>query len=125
VLIEEYFQQIEQEVSKYYFTVTANISTDKRSLYLGIVEGKLTFIDSSELHFMEFVNVKTELNRYKYPYHYQDKSGVLIFRYDMAPHHKELSAFPHHKHLADEHVIDAAAPSLAEVLEEIEQNVAP
>ncbi len=72
---------------------------------------------------MEFVNVKTELNRYKYSYHYQDKSGVFIFRYDMAPHHKELSAFPHHKHLANRHVIDTSALSLAEVLGEIEQNV--
>ncbi len=119
MLIEEYFQQIKQEVSKSYFTVTSNIVTDKRSLYLGVIEGKLIFIDSSELHFMEFVNIKTEVNRYKYSYHYQDNSGVLIFRYDMAPHHKELRAFPHHKHLADGQVIDAVSPSLAEILEEI------
>jgi hypothetical protein len=123
VLIEEYFQQLKQEISKSYFIVTANITTDKRSLYLGIVEGKLIFLDNSELHFMEFVSLKTETNRYKYSYHYQDKSGVLVFRYDMAPHHKELSAFPYHKHLADGAIVDATAPSLAEILEEIEQIV--
>lgn len=125
MLIEEYFQQIKQEVSKSYSTVTSNIATDKRSLYLGIIEGKLIFLDGSELHFMEFVNVKTEINRYKYSYHYQDNSGVLIFRYDMAPHHKEVQTFPHHKHIVNGQVVDAAPPSLAEILEEIEQNVAP
>jgi hypothetical protein len=38
----------------------------------------------------------------------------------MAPHHQEVRTFPHHKHTATGDIIESTAPSLAEVLEEIE-----
>ena len=75
---------------------------------------------------LEFVNLKAEATRYKYSYHYQDADDKLIFRYDMAPHHQEIGTFPHHKHSkhsAGEVVVESTAPSLADVLEEIEQTV--
>jgi hypothetical protein len=34
--------------------------------------------------------------------------------------HKEIKTFPHHKHLGSEKVIESLAPSLGEVLQEIE-----
>lgn len=74
----------------------------------------------SLLHFLEFVSVKDEINKYKYSYHFQAKNHRLIFRYDVAPHHKDISSFPHHKHLGSGEVIAAAAPNLKEVLQEIE-----
>jgi hypothetical protein len=61
---------------------------DKRSLHIGIIEGELFFTDESRLHFIEFVNVKETVKVYKYSYHYQDRNSDLIFRYDMAPHHR-------------------------------------
>ena len=39
---------------------------------------------------------------------------------DMAPHHKEIKTFPHHRHVSSEEVIESLAPSLSEVLQEIE-----
>lgn len=57
---------------------------------------------------------------YKYSYHYQDKKERLIFRYDMAPHHKEIDTFPHHKHTHTNRVIKADDPSLAKILDEID-----
>lgn len=123
MLIEEYFQDIEQAIAQSYIIIDAHLVSDKRSLYIGFLEGTLTFFDGSTLHFMEFVNVKVAVNRYKYSYHYQDTTETLIFRYDMAPHHRDVSTFPHHKHLANGQVIDAVAPSLPDVLEEIESMV--
>ena len=38
----------------------------------------------------------------------------------MAPHHKKFEIFPHHKHLPANKVIKASAPTLAIVLEEID-----
>jgi hypothetical protein len=38
----------------------------------------------------------------------------------MAPHHKEIKTFPHHKHLGSEEVTESVAPSLGEILQEIE-----
>ena len=60
---------------------------------------------------------KTEM--YKYSYHYQDRDGKVIFRYDMAPHHIEIETFPHHKHVNSGKVVKAFAPNLARVLDEI------
>ena len=120
MLIEEYIQDIEQAIAQSYIITNAQLVTDKRSLYIGFIEGTLTFLDGSTLHFMEFVNVKMAVNRYKYSYHYQDTTEALRFRYDMAPHHRDVTTFPHHKHLANGHVVDAVAPSLSDILEEIE-----
>jgi hypothetical protein len=123
VLIEEYFRHIGQAIEESCIIVDSQILNDKRSLYIGFIEGTLTFLDGSSLRFMEFVNLKAETKRYKYSYHYQDAKDKLVFRYDMAPHHQEIRTFPHHKHAANGEAVEAAAPSLAEVLEEIEQIV--
>ena len=121
MLIEEYLAQIKRIIAQSYFILDAHVSFDKRSLYIAVIEGRLTFFDNSELHLMEFVNVKTKKDKYKYSYHYQDKTGSLIFRYDMAPHHKNIPTFPHHKHTADGKVIEAELPDLSSILDEIEQ----
>ena len=48
-----------------------------------------------------------------------DARGKIIFRYDNAPHHPELSSFPHHKHTYNGRVIPVEEPTLTDVLEEI------
>jgi len=65
--------------------------------------------------------LKTSPIRTSIPIIYQDKDGNLIFRYDMAPHHKEIPSFPHHKHTSSEAVIASSAPDVAIVLEEIDE----
>ena len=120
MLIEEYFQSIGGYIADCPYVAESQIRNDKRSFYIGVVEGEIRFTDNSLLHFIEFVNVKEGVSRYKYSYHYQDKAEKVVFRYDMAPHHKEIKTFPHHKHLGSEKVIESLAPSLGEVLQEIE-----
>ncbi|MCI5228009.1 MAG: hypothetical protein D3918_15500 [Candidatus Electrothrix sp. AX2] len=123
MLIEEYFRQIGQAIEESHTVVDSTLLNDKRSLYIGFIEGRLTFLDGSSLRFMEFINLRAETKRYKYSYHYQDADDKLIFRYDMAPHHQDIGTFPHHKHAADGEVLESTAPSLADVLEEVEQTV--
>jgi len=96
VLIEEYFNRIETDIAQCVYVIDVEFLRDKRSLYIGFIEGKLSFIDGSILHFIEFINVKSTIDRYKYSYNYQDRNNHLIFRYDMAPHHKDALTFPHH-----------------------------
>lgn len=120
MLIEEYFQKIESDITTCPYVFESRVLKDKRSLYIGIIEGEIYFTDESFLHFIEFVSVKEKIERYKYSYHYQDKYRKIIFRYDMAPHHREIETFPHHKHINSENVIKSSALSLAEVLDEIE-----
>lgn len=125
MLIDEYFQQIEMVISRCPVIITTDLVKDKRSPSLGFLEGRLTFMDGSMLHFVEFVNVKTTIDRYKYSYHYQDTSRQMVFRYDMAPHHKDVATFPHHKHVASSPVaLESFAPTLRDVLDEIETCIA-
>ncbi len=123
MLIDEYFQQIGHDIAQSAVITDSDLRKDKRSLYIGFLEGTLTFLDGSTLRFIEFVNVKVKIDRYKYSYHYQDAGNTLIFRYDMAPHHQNIRTFLHHKHTANQQVIEAEAPTLQDVLEEIEKLV--
>jgi hypothetical protein len=124
VLITRYFQEIESEIARCIHVVESSVIKDQRSLHIGIIEGKLIFTDEPSLHFIEFVDVKGSLELYKYGYHYQDRSGNMIFRYDMAPHHPEIPTFPHHKHIRSNGVINSTPPTLALVLGEIEEAIA-
>jgi hypothetical protein len=119
VLITEYFAHIESQIADCVHVFESHLLKDRRSLHIGIIEGELIFSNESVLHFIEFVNVKEPVEVYKYSYHYRDPYGSLIFRYDMAPHHKEIETFPHHKHIFPNKVIAALAPSLTRVLDEI------
>ena len=121
MLITEYVKKIEANIAACPNVVESQLTKDIRSLHIGIVEGMLTFTDESVLYFIEFVNVKEAPHSYKYSYHYQDKDLNLIFRYDMAPHHKEIPSYPHHKHTSPEAVIASSAPDVAIVLDEIDE----
>jgi hypothetical protein len=78
--------------------------------------GKLLFVDGSMLEFMEYLQ---EENRLKYRFHLMDKEGTMILRYDNAPHHKDVSSFPHHKHLPG-NVAESVDKGIMDVLDEIE-----
>ncbi|GJQ51057.1 MAG: DUF6516 family protein [Candidatus Kuenenia stuttgartiensis] len=57
-------------------------------------------MDSSILHWREFVDVEITADRLMYVYQYMDSSDRIVFRYDNTGHHKKLnlSTHPHHKH---------------------------
>ncbi len=69
---------------------------------------------------MEFVDVSGKIEKYKYSYHYENSYRRMIFRYDMAPHFKDIETYPHHKHEKDR-VIVSIEPSLKKILREIEK----
>jgi hypothetical protein len=60
-------------------------------------------------------------DKIKYSYHYMNQEQHLVFRYDNAPHHHELSTFPHHKHLPSK-VEPHKELTLRDVLLEIAQD---
>ena len=94
-----------------------------------VMEGRLRFWDGSLLRFYESVVERgLSLIKSEYVYHYQSDGDRLIFRYDNAPHHPEISSHPHHKHLGDqsgEQIVAAQPPGLPEVLREIESHLYP
>ncbi len=84
------------------------------SLGIMLADGKIIFHNGSTLEFTESITP----GRFKYRYHYMDADGNLLFRYDNAPHHIEISTFPDHKHYPDK-VIESRPIDLRQVIEEI------
>ena len=80
-------------------------------------------VDGSTLQFVELINITgDEITRPKYRFHLRDSVDKMVFRYDNAPHHPEITTHPYHKHIANE---KKAKPSkevgLKDVLLEIER----
>ena len=80
-----------------------------RFLQVYIAEGvafyrvRATLSNSDMLQLVErFEYDAQELSISKYSYHWQRQNGSLICRWDNAPHHPEISTFPHHIHDSDE-----------------------
>lgn len=90
----------------------------------GLFRASVYFWDGSQLNLEEVVSTEhgyPEILRYSYTY---TKGTTHIFRYDNAPHHREISTFPHHKHLGSaETPMPAEKPSLAQVFAEIEAHL--
>jgi hypothetical protein len=56
-------------------------------------------LSDGSLFYIRELTTKTET---KYSYHLQTKTGRLIYRWDNAPHHRDIPTFPHHKHIGSE-----------------------
>lgn len=87
---------------------------------------ELRFYDGSRLSVVEQLEPvgKRDYNRVAYKFHYQDKDGNLIFRYDNVPHYPHLSTFPAHKHVGDA-IVEAEPPDLNEILAEVDTIIYP
>jgi hypothetical protein len=56
-----------------------------------------------------------------YRFHWQDREGKLIKRWDNARHHPELTTFPYHIHVGSDSVVkESTNVDLLEVLQELE-----
>jgi len=120
-LIEDYFRQIATLIATAGIIHSSSITYDKRSTSIGFIRGDISFLDGSQLHLREFINVEHGTERYMYAYHYQRPDGTLVFRYDNTPHFPALATFPHHKHEASEaNVAAASPPDLQAILTEIQ-----
>ena len=120
-MISTLIKEIEETISPSSIVVSSNIqkffSSTKKEAY---IRGTLTFIDLSSLEFAIYVVEKgKKLVFDKYRFQYIDSRKRLIFRYDNAPHYKDISTFPNHKHLKDGRVIESTFPRFPEILEEI------
>jgi len=119
-VIFTFIKDIEEAISLSSIVVSSNIqkyfgSSDKEAY----IKGKLTFIDLSSLDFSIYVLEKgKKLICDKYRFQYMDSANRPVFRYDNAPHHKEIPSFPMHKHLGDK-VFASDMPDMRELLGEI------
>ncbi len=114
--LENRLKQIEIAIKQAdWFSVDSyvNYETDF-AVGASLIEGKIAFSNGNILEFVESITAE----RLKYRYQYMNADGTMVFRYDNAPHHRNLATFPHHKHVG-EHVIESEEPTLRVVIEEI------
>ena len=107
-MIEEYFKEISEFLSTYPIVVSTDINIVKGSEKKGHIKGIAKFIDSSELHFFEFIKVNKNLIKEKYRYHWQTGEGKILKRWDNAKHHSDIESYPHHLHDGDEDIIKSS-----------------
>ena len=120
-MISTLVKEIEEAISSSSIVTSSSIqryfSATKKEAY---IRGNLIFIDLSLLKFAIYVQEKgKKLVFDKYRFQYMDYKKRVIFRYDNAPHYKDISTFPLHKHLRDGKVIESTIPQFHEILEEI------
>lgn len=121
--IDEYFQSQIALLSSLPFVTSPQVSIEKRADTVGFIRGVVEFLDGSELHYRELVDLRQPLRLVMYAYHYQDARNNLVFRYDNTAHHMQVQTFPHHKH-AGKSTLSSEPPSLEVVLAEIETMIA-
>jgi hypothetical protein len=80
---------------------------------------QITFVDDSQLFMKEYLFENTER---KYSFHWSDRQGNLICRWDDSPHWPNLPTFPHHKHVGTK-VLDSRETTLGEVLRKIAEEL--
>ena len=77
----------------------------------------LTFTDDSRLHVKEYRF--TDSSR-KYSFHWESNDGKLKIRWDNAEHWRDISTFPHHKHIGtSSNVQPSTETSLEAILHKI------
>ncbi len=79
----------------------------------------INFINGSSLFIKDYLFLD---GKRKYSYHWQDANGKLITRWDNSPHHKEISTFPHHKHLLND-VVESKERIIKDVLKVIRDTI--
>jgi Family of unknown function (DUF6516) len=114
--VSQYFEIIEKAI-EYSPAEAAEIEIERRDATRGTIEGVVYFADGSRLEFTERVVIENR-RPVKKEYRYQFVSrGVAVFRYDNAPHHRNIMTFPHHKH-AGAKILPANEPDFNLVLDE-------
>jgi hypothetical protein len=120
-LLSKYLQDVEvavQELANVYVERYEEEILRSSRINLRI---RIRFSSGHLLELNEAVIIETDHIRHlNYRYHLQDEQNRLVFRYDNAPHFRNLSNFPHHKHL-DNDVISCQQPSILQAIEEARQ----
>lgn len=119
--IDDYLNRIRQTIEEIGIVASHQVLIERRSPEYGKIKIRAAFLDQSSLYFMEFVRVGRIVERYRFSYHYQNKRGEMIFRYDNSSHYPGLSSFPYHKHVGQDRVIESGCPKLSEILREISE----
>ena len=112
------FHRAISKVEDFGFSESIDIKVEIRPSKQAACKVRIVLIDGSVLQIREYIDAKYKTEKVNYAYHYQDKNGRLIFRYDNASHRPALG-FVNHKHASDGTVVESAEPDIADVIDEV------
>ncbi|RLC14904.1 MAG: hypothetical protein DRI57_13720 [Deltaproteobacteria bacterium] len=119
-MINSHFQAVEKTINDDPLVITFDLERIYTSQIRAYIKGKINFADGTSLALFQHVQIaENGLDITDYRYHYMNADGQMIFRYDNAPHHREIETFPHHKHLQTG-LQCAIMPTVKDILREID-----
>ncbi|MGB2842575.1 MAG: DUF6516 family protein [Halobacteriota archaeon] len=112
-MIRDYFSAVEKNLEGCKWIIKKkSIEFSLVSEEMGIIKGKIVFINNNSLDFRELVSAEHT----DYRFHFMNGNNSLIKRWDSAPHHKEIPSFPFHLH-TPEGVRECDKVNLIEVID--------
>lgn len=116
-MIADYFADLKQQLILCSVVLSFKVIKEFYGSNDGFIRIKYRIESGTELEFAEYIRIVrgNQIRRETYSYHWQTRDGILIKRWDNAPHHQELSTFPDHLH-DGEQVKESKPASLAIVL---------
>jgi hypothetical protein len=121
MLLRNYLNSLHKEIEKlenYGFMESVEVKEEIRAIKQALVTARIVFLNGSELHIKEYIDARYKIERVSYAYHYQDRDGICIFRYDDAVHKPALKS-REHKHTMDGSIVSADLPDISIIFEEI------
>lgn len=112
-MIRDYFSEVEKKLEEIKWLIKKKtIEFNLVSEEMGIIKGKIVFVNNNGLDFRELVSEEHT----DYRFHFMNGDNRLIYRWDSAPHHKEIASFPFHLH-TPEGVMECDRVNLIEVID--------
>jgi hypothetical protein len=95
------------DLAKQYADIVQGIEVEKFRIVGDSYELRATFLlkDGSRLFVKDYLFLD---GTRKYAYHWQDRPGRLINRWDNVPHWNELQSYPHHRHVGAADVVESS-----------------
>lgn len=121
-MIDNYLFEYNNTLKDFDIILNYKLETRKINDFLLIIEGSA----ETKIGLLDFIEVirydGAEINKKKYKYNFRDFNSNLIFRFDNAPHHKQIKTFPHHLHL-DSRIFVSREPTIQEILQKIQEYI--
>lgn len=120
MLLTEYLSELTRIIDEYSrtgFNISSDLKIDARTEKIGLIKAEVLFSNESKLFMTEYLDLRYKTEKLTYSFHYQDKYGSLIFRYDNAVH-KPKKNYREHKHTGDA-ILQSEIPEVKQTLEEI------
>jgi hypothetical protein len=94
--IKQYFDSLKQLITSDPYFISMEILREESNMASGFIQLKVQLIKNASLRIFEYFEESKGVHTYRYQL--LDDQNNPIIRWDNAPHHRNLSTFPHHYH---------------------------